>query len=337
MARAERDSSAVALASRAPAARPALRDPADEAMVARAHQRFAASRRRTKRRLRRARGGALPNLVVIGGLKCGTTSLHHYLNLHPEVQMSRPKELNFFVAELNWPLGADWYASHFHGGATVRGESSPHYTNRPRFEGVAERMRSVLGDARLIYMVRDPIDRMLSHYLHNVGGGYEGRPLADAFADPESAYVQRSRYFFQLEPYLEAFGQERIEIVGREELKRDRPATMRRVFEFLGVDPGFSSEQFAREWETGTAKGGGRFRFMDRAVRLPGLRALDRNFDRLPESLRWLVERVVHDPGAGEAPKPEVPAPLRDELADVFRDDVARLERVAGRGFSWLD
>src|SRR5205823_6451274 len=83
----------------------ATRDPADEAMVARAHERFAAERRRVRRRARRSgkETGALPNLVVIGGLKCGTTSLHHYLNLHPEVEMSRPKELNFFVAELNWP------------------------------------------------------------------------------------------------------------------------------------------------------------------------------------------------------------------------------------------
>jgi len=76
---------------------------------------------------------------------------------------------------------------------------------------------------------------------------------------------------------------------------------------------------------------------MDRAVRLPGLRALDRNFDRLPESLRWLVERVVHDPDAGAAPKPEVPPPLREELASLFHDDVARLEGTTGRSFSWLD
>ncbi len=85
--------------------------------------------------------GALPNLIVIGGLKCGTTSLHHYLNLHPEIGMSRPKELNFFVEELNWELGADWYRGHFPADVAVRGETSPHYTNRPRFEGVAERMR----------------------------------------------------------------------------------------------------------------------------------------------------------------------------------------------------
>jgi hypothetical protein len=312
-------------------------DAADEAMVARAHARFAAERRRARRRGSRRRAGALPNLVVIGGLKCGTTSLHHYLNLHPEVAMSRPKELNFFVEELNWPLGVDWYASHFSATDRVRGESSPHYTSRPRFVGVAERMRSVVPEARLIYMVRDPIDRLLSHYVHNRGGGYEDRPLAEALADPDSAYVVRSRYFLQLEPYLDAFGRERIEIVTREELKAERAATLRRVFGFLEVDPGFSSDQFEREWETGTAKSGGRFRVMDRAVRLPGLRSLDRNFDRLPESLRWLVERVVHEPEAGAAPKPELSPESRERLTELFRDDVERLEEFSGRRFGWLE
>ncbi len=303
-------------------------------MVARAHERFASERRRTRRH---RQDGALPNLIIIGGLKCGTTSLHHYLNLHPEIAMSRPKELNFFVAELNWPLGTDWYAGHFDRTAPVRGESSPHYTNRPSFGGVAERMRDVLGDeVRLIYVVRDPIDRMLSHYLHNVGGGYDDRSLADALTDPASSYVSRSRYFFQLEPYIEAFGGERVEIVSREGLKADRPATMRRAFGFLGVDPGFTSERFEREWETGVAKAGSRFRLMDRAVRLPGLRAIDRNFDRLPESLRWLVERLIHDPRAGEAPKPELPGSLRARLVELFREDVARLEDFAGRSFGWL-
>lgn len=312
-----------------------VRDPADEAMVARAHERFAAERRRT-RRARRAREGALPNLIVIGGLKCGTTSLHHYLNLHPEVAMSRPKELNFFVAELNWELGVDWYRSHFAAGARVRGETSPHYTNLPRFEGVAERMRETLGgDARVVYMVRHPIERLLSHYLHSVGGGYEERPLEQAVADPRSAYVQRGLYAMQAAPYLDAFGADRVLIVGREELGREREATMRRVFEFAGVDPEFRSEQFDREWETGSGKGSGGFRLMDRAVRLPGLRALDRNFDRLPERMRWMVERLVHDPDSGEAPKPELDPALRERLAAAFAPDAAELERLAGRSFGW--
>ena len=305
-------------------------DPADEAMVARARERFRGADRR------RARGGAPPNLVVIGGLKCGTTSLHHYLNLHPEIAMSRPKELNFFVEELNWPLGRDWYESHFDPEAAVRGETSPHYTNRPRFEGVAERMAETVPGARLIYMARDPIDRMLSHYLHNIGGGYDDRPLEVALAEPDTAYVDRGRYFFQLEPYLERFERSRIELVTREELKSDRGATMRRVFAFLGVDEGFTSEEFEREWETGTAKSSGRFRAMDRAVRLPGLRAIDRHFDRLPERLRWRVERMVHDPDAGAAPKPHLPAKLRAELAERYRPDVEALQEWSGRSFGWL-
>jgi hypothetical protein len=322
----------------APGAEALPGDPADRAMVARAHERFAAERRRAKHQARaHGREGALPNLIIIGGLKCGTTSLHHYLNLHPEIAMSRPKELNFFVSELNWPLGRDWYAGHFDPSARIRGESSPHYTNRPSFNGVPGRMRELLGsDVRLVYVVRDPIDRMLSHYLHNVGGGYEDRSLVDALSDPESSYVARSRYFFQVEPYLEEFGDDRVQIVGREELKADRPGTMRRTFEFLGVDPNFTSEQFEREWETGVAKTGSRFRLMDRAVRLPGLRAIDRNFDRLPESLRWLAERVVHDPDRGEVAKPEVPDSLRRHLVELFRDDTAKLERLAGRSFCWL-
>jgi Sulfotransferase domain len=309
-------------------------DFADEAMVSRAGERFRSARARRIPRRRRRRA-ALPNLVVIGGLKCGTTSLHHYLNLHPEIQMSRPKELNFFVAELNWPLGAEWYASHFAAGAPVRGESSPHYTNLPRFAGVAERVQTLLSDARLIYMVRDPIDRALSHYLHNVAGGYDIRPAEEALADPDSAYVHRGLYAMQLEPYLKRFATERVELVTREELKRSREETMRRVFGFLGVSEAFSSPQFAREWETGTGKRTGRFRLMDRAVRLPGLRGLDRNFDRLPESLRWVVERIVHDPEGAAAERPALPESLRERLRDRFGPDVERLEASTGRRFGW--
>jgi hypothetical protein len=307
-------------------------------MVARARDRFATERRHLARRRRRAeRSGALPNLIVIGGLKCGTTSLHHYLSLHPEISMSRPKELNFFVAELNWDLGGDWYASHFDRGAPVRGESSPHYTNLPRFAGVAERMRALLDDARIVYMVRDPIDRMLSQYVHNVGGGYESRALDEALGDPEGSYVNRSRYAMQVEPYLREFGSDKVTVVSREELRDDRATTMRRMFELLAVDPSFSSDEFEREWETGSARAKpGGFRLMDRAVRLPGLRAFDRNFDRLPESLRWRVERLVHDPDAGAAPKPVLLDALRERLIELLRADVERLEAIAGREFSWL-
>ena len=192
-------------------------------------------------------------------------------------------------------------------------------------------------DAKVVYMVRDPIDRLLSHYLHNVAGGYERRSIEEALADAESAYVQRSLYARQAEPYIDHLGAERIAFVTREDLRHRREDTMRRMFGFLGVEEGFSSPQFEREWETGSAKGGGGFRLMDRAVRLPGLRSLDRNFDRLPERWRWMVERIVHDPGSGEAPKPELPADLRTRLAERFGPDVERLEELTGRKLDWLE
>jgi hypothetical protein len=302
-------------------------------MLARAHQRFAADRRRSASS---SSGGALPNLVIIGGLKCGTTSLHHYLSLHPEIAMSRPKELNFFVAELNYDLGPHWYASHFDPAATVRGETSPHYTARPRLEGAAARMHELIPAARLIYAVRDPIARLLSHYLHNVGGGYESRSLDEVLAERSSAYVDRSRYAYQLEPYLDAFGADSIAIVTQDELRGRREETMARLFSFLEVDSDFVSEEFAREWETGSAKGSSGFRLMDRAVRLPGLRAIDRAFDRLPEGPRWRVERIIHNPDAGEAAKPELSESQRAHLIEIFAPDVARLEEIAGRRFGWL-
>src|SRR5262245_44551346 len=115
-------------------------------MCARARERFTGDRKSGLRR-RRKRHAAMPNLLIIGGLKCGTTSIHHSLGLHPESHMSKPKELNFFVEEMNWDLGLDWYASRFDDRFAVRGESSPHYTNLPRFNGVPERIKEHAGDA----------------------------------------------------------------------------------------------------------------------------------------------------------------------------------------------
>ncbi len=254
---------------------PPTHDPADEAMCLRARERYAADRKRGGRvPRRRRRHAAPPNLIIIGGLKCGTTSIHHYLGLHPEINMSKPKELNFFVSELNWDLGLDWYRGRFDGRFRVRGESSPHYTNLPYFEGVPQRIHEHIPDARLIYMVRDPISRILSHWCHAVGAGYEMRPMEEALARPDQTYVTRSRYWMQLQPYLELFDRSQIEIIAQEELQSDRNGTMRKAFAFAGVDPSFTSEQFDREWERSSAKETDKYQFMEKLIKLPGFRVL---------------------------------------------------------------
>ena len=291
-------------------------------MVARARERFAGERTKLDRRRRKAeREGALPNLIVIGGLKCGTTSLHHYLALHPEIAMSRPKELNFFVAELNWGLGPEWYASHFDRAAPVRGESSPHYTNLPRFAGVAERMRGLLGDGRVIYMVRDPIDRVRANWVHTYSNRAEDRPLRDAVLDPESSYVPRSRYHHQLSRYLEHYPLDGVLVLEQGDLLGDRRETLRRVFGFLEVDENVWHDAFdVQRLETSA-----------RRRRTP-LGAF------VAERVRLRVWRRLRDhrPFSTAFEHPEIDADLRARLTELLADDVARFRELTGRKFaSW--
>ena len=99
--------------------------------------------------------------------------------------MSKPKELNFFIEERNWPRGVDWYKAHFDAEARVRGEASPNYTAFPQHEGVPERMASVVPDAKLIYMVRDPLERIAAHWVHNYAKRREKGTLAETLDAPE--------------------------------------------------------------------------------------------------------------------------------------------------------
>jgi hypothetical protein len=191
----------------------------------------------------------LPNLLIIGAMKCGTSALHRYLAAHPEIAMASPKELNFFVGPPtvpegdggwswhrgNWHRGTAWYRRQF-ADAPVRGEASPAYTS-PSFPEVPGRMAGVVPDARLVYLVRDPLARAVSQYLHHRADGTEARPLAEALLDPDSQYLSRSRFHERLAPFLVHFARERILIRAQEELARDRRAVLRHVFAFAGADP----------------------------------------------------------------------------------------------------
>ena len=233
---------------------------------------------------RRRKHAALPNLIIIGGLKCGTTSIHHYLGLHPEVQMSKPKELNFFVEELDWDLGMDWYRGRFDDRFPVRGESSPHYTNLPRYTGVVERIHEHIPDAKLIYMVRDPISRILSHWRHATGAGYETRSMEEVLTRDDQTYVTRSMYWMQLQPYLEHFDRDQIEVITQEELQSDREGTMRKAFRSPAstrTSPPSSSTASGR---SRPPRSRDQYQLMEKLIKLPGFRSFDRNFDRLPES-----------------------------------------------------
>jgi hypothetical protein len=158
--------------------------------------------------------------------------------------------------------------------------------------------------------------------------------MEEALARPDQTYVTRSRYWMQLQPYLELFDRGKIEVIAQEELQTDREGTMRKAFRFAGVNEDFHSEQFSREWEKSSAKESERYQFMERLIKLPGFRSFDRNFDRFPERMRWMVEKIVHDPEAPPAPKPELSDSILESLTSQFTDDVAALQEFAGREFA---
>ena len=269
----------------------------------------------------------LPNLIVIGAEKCGTGSLYRYLGAHPEVFMAKIKELDFFVTELSWRKGRGWYEKQFRNGSRVRGEASPSYTAYPVHEGVAERMAALVPDAKLIYLVRDPIERTLSGYHHQRAQAMERRPLADALSDVNgSRHIWRSRYAAQLELFLEHFPLEQILVVDSHELRTRRRETLARIFRFLGIDERFWAEGFALEHNTRrtrrrTLLGAGVWVGTVKVLGKPRTHALAR---RLPALMPF--SRPLEPPAADEE--------LRRRLAGVFRDDVARLREYTGLKFA---
>jgi hypothetical protein len=274
--------------------------------------------------------GALPNLYVIGAQKCGTSSLHRYLDLHPDIAMSRPKELSFFML---YPEPSqeqlEWYKRHFPAQARVRGESSPNYSCYPEVAGIPERIHRFIPEAKLIYLVRDPIERAVSSYLQARTMGDEQRPISEALADTESIYVWRGRYFAQLERYLPYFPQEQILVIPQKKLLLDRAETMRRIFEFLEVDESFSSPEFERMWEVSSGKG----RLYRLAFRASRRLAGPAFWGRLPTRVRWLGERIVYRARRGDA-RPTLDEGVRERLAERFREDAANLRAFTGEDFA---
>jgi hypothetical protein len=276
--------------------------------------------------------GELPTVIIIGAMKCATSSLHYYMGLHPGIWMSRQKELNFFNFDDVHARGEAWYRSWFRTELPVRGEASPGYSAYPKFRDVPERMRAVVPNAKLIYLVRDPVERLVSHYLHNVLESKESKPLADAVHEPGNPYVARSLYGMQLGLYLRHWSLDRILIVRRRSLLEDRDATLARVFRFVGADPAFRDFRFG--WHRHRTSIKRRKTALGRRV---ASTALMRVIGRLPQRVRWPIEDLVYLPLSRRLPRPVIDSALRADLESRFRSDLEVLSDLTGEPFDdWL-
>lgn len=265
-------------------------------------------------------------------MKCGTSSLHYYLSLHPDVSMSKEKELNFFERE--WERGLEWYESQFESDAIIRGESSPNYTKFPRHGSEAPaRMQTVIPDARLIYLVRDPIDRIVSHYVDAYSFGRVNGSLLDELQGPEGEhYVNTSRYAMQLQRYLNYFDPSQILVVTSEALRDSRRDTLGEVFRFLGIDDAFWTPEYEVALNAGAEKRrGSRAGYaFERLVR----RTRDSRIGRhAPRSIARPIRRL-HAMRARAIETPSLDDRLRDLLRARLRDDVDALRGSTGKPFA---
>ena len=188
--------------------------------------------------------GRLPDFVIVGAMKAGTTSLSAWLRAHPQVFVPEQKELHFF--DTLWDRGVDWYRSLFAGApdGALLGEATPNYMV---IEHWVERMASVVPDARLIVILRHPVDRAWSHYRHSVTRGDEVRSFAEAIdderaADPEDwrskGMLARGRYLEQLQVLTRFYDRTRIHVSLFDDLKAEPASFFASVCRFLGVDDG---------------------------------------------------------------------------------------------------
>ncbi len=207
-----------------------------------------------------------PAFLIIGGMKCGTTSLYQYLVQHPDVERGFVEEVHYF--DLNYHRGPSWYRAHFPrggkgGGGPIAGDDSPYYLFHPL---VPERVARDLPDVRLIALLRDPVDRAYSHYNHEVRRGREPLPIEQAldreearlsgeverieadgeyvsFEHHKHSYKARGRYAEQLHRWFEHIPRDRFLIVQSERMFRDPQSVLDQTLGFLDL-PGMELETY---------------------------------------------------------------------------------------------
>jgi hypothetical protein len=303
----------------------------------------------------------LPNFLIIGAMKAGTTSLYYYLKQHPQIYMSPVKEPNFFALEgrnldfsgaegnerINrWikeqsATSIEEYRALFRGvsSETAIGEASPMYLYTPQAPG---RIKHYTPEAQLIVILRNPAERAYSAFLFMSRDGRE--PLGEfsqALQAEETRihnnwewmwhYKNMGFYYDQLKRYFDEFDRRQIKVYLYEDLRSDPLRTLRDLFLFLGVDHTVTPNTTLRHNISGIPKDGvlSRFAFGPNIIKSV-LQPL------LPEKVRQHISLSVKNRSLVEPPV--LASEVYKELIEVYRDDVLKLQDLVGRDLAeWLE
>lgn len=282
-----------------------------------------------------------PNLFIAGAPKCGTSSLHAYLQDVPGVYMSRIKEPNFFSRivipddHVGQPIRDErQYLRLFEnaGDARIRGESSPTYLRDPEAPYLIDR---TVPAAKVIVSLRDPVERLYSHYLmqlnNNAGLGSFMDEIRKGLASQDKPslpllWADTGLYSEQVRRYREVFGDERFKVLIFEEFTSNVPGTLQQVLEFIGIEHRIEGMTAAVHRQHSEARGP--------LVRyLFGNRTISRAAEKwIPSRARKLVREKLL---VRQVPKPQMEDEARKFLIGFYAEDVRRLSALLGRPLPW--
>jgi hypothetical protein len=277
----------------------------------------------------------LPNLLIIGAMKAGTTSLYMDLAGHPQGFLAQDKEPHLLASddiltEAGLARYAALYARSRDGQLVI--DASTSGAKRPDVEGVAERACRVLpAGFRVVYVVRHPVERIISQHHHEHLKGFVG-PSIDEEVRRHPRYVQYSRYSYQLEPWLEHVGLDRIRVIRFEDYVDSRGAVLQELFRFLGMDArGYTVDerQVYNKSEGKPVKRGVWATIAGNPAYRKAIRPL------LPVKLRLRLQQAMLPKGPDRLAPPS--AATRAWLHDAVADDVARLAALLGRSAPMWD
>jgi hypothetical protein len=294
----------------------------------------------------------MPNFLIIGAAKAGTTSLYSYLNQHPQIYMSPIKEPRFFALEgdnlsFQGPSQGinhtsvttiDGYLDLFQGVTSeiAIGEASTLYLHSAK---ALRGIKNYIPRAKIIAILRDPVDRSYSSYLHLVRDGYETLSFQQALLVEDSRihqkwqplwyYTQRSFYYNALNQYLKSFDSEQIKIYIYDDFAEDSSAIVKDIFDFLDVDHSFQPDM-SKANVSGIPKN----------ELLNQLFARDNLFKSIVKPLLpgFIRQRIAHKVRESNlAAKPNIPFEAEQYLRRLFHDDILNLQDLIQRDLSkWL-
>jgi len=296
----------------------------------------------------------LPTFVVIGAPKSGTTSLYFYLRQHPDIYLPKTKELHYFsFPDLGMSSSGPGDAAVLSGLCQTWEQYTEQYTNVSNqsaigdispsylyYSSSARKIFETLGSVKIIVIVRNPVDKAYSQYMHMVREGLETLSFSDAIAAESGRreqgwgdiwrYAESSLYADRLNEFITVFGKENVKIILFDDFIKDTSSILTDLLRYIGVDPKVeisTNETFNR---TGTPRSA----YISDILRTPGfLKNLVKRV--LPVELRHKLRNWLMNINTGD--KPELPQDLRISLLNYFHDDIVKVECLVGKPTKWLE